>query len=163
MRVSPFGRSIHAIPQSPFGDSSPVYGFCNPNHRFGQNLTFTKGSLGNRLLIYFMILFRQADSASVGRAVFVCTRTVPTLPRSPHTKTQEIALRAHFASPSPVAAPAANWAGIQIFLLYRKQAVSCKVKRLPHTKEPCLLFAYFSTTVTVRVAVVLRWNSSVKL
>ena len=28
-----------------FGDSSPVYGFCNPNHRFGQNLTFTKGSL----------------------------------------------------------------------------------------------------------------------
>ncbi|GEM_PF-7010152 len=25
--------------------TSPVYGFCNPNHRFGQNLTLGKGGL----------------------------------------------------------------------------------------------------------------------
>ena len=27
------------------GTAPPVYGFCYPNRRFGQNLTFTKGSL----------------------------------------------------------------------------------------------------------------------
>ncbi len=30
--------------QQVVGDSSPVYGFCYPNRRFGQNLTLGKGA-----------------------------------------------------------------------------------------------------------------------
>jgi len=51
-------------------------------------------------------------------------------------RNQEIALRAHFVSPSPVAAPAANRAGIQIFLLYGNEQFPVKQKRRP-TREPC--------------------------
>ena len=35
-------------PSVSFADSSPMYGFCDPNRRFGQNLTLGKGAFAPR-------------------------------------------------------------------------------------------------------------------